>query len=209
MKLINAVRGGSWFSPPWNCRSACGEHFKPGNAYFYAGFRLAAPPSLSIASFPMPIMSDVYWEAQFRSPSPPSPMSSSPSITHATLFSLALDHTGAKQADLAALKLRLSACEACADKLTAAAFGYLLAKKELDNGEARETSHKDHPLWQAISKAIADPLLGKDQTTGQIIKEVFMWLKEQHEDDHWGSDFDESIAYGALVYAFPFLKLLP
>ena len=136
-------------------------------------------------------------------------MPSSPSITHDTLFSLALDHTGAKQADLDALKRRLSACEACADKLTAAAFGYLLAKKELDNGEAKETSYKDHPLWQAIGQAIDDPLLDKDQTTGQIIKEVFVWLKEQHQEDAWHSDFDESIAYDALVYAFPFLKLLP
>lgn len=185
------LRGGSWDVFPAHYRPARRDRAKPDEAYCDLGFRLAAP-----VTPPSP-------------PSSPSPMTSSPSITHDALFSLALDHTGAKQADLDALKQRLSACEACADKLTAAAFGYLLAKKELDNGEVKETSHKDHPLWRAIGQAIADPMLDKDQTTGQIIKEVFVWLKDQHEDDHWGSDFDESIAYGALVYAFPFLKLLP
>jgi formylglycine-generating enzyme required for sulfatase activity len=38
------LRGGSWYSFPWRCRSAYRDHNQPGNADDYVGFRVVCLP---------------------------------------------------------------------------------------------------------------------------------------------------------------------
>lgn len=54
-----------------------------------------------------------------------------PNLSQYRLISLAMDKAGS--AELKALKEQFAAFDLCADKRTAAAFGYLLAKEEADD----------------------------------------------------------------------------
>lgn len=102
------------------------------------------------------------------------------------IFSIAMDYGSGKQAQkLKEIKEKMRACEICNDKVTAAAFGYLLAKKEEDAmEEANEFS-----IYDAITSVI-DCVDQGYQTAESGVEDTFEiiygWLKNNEE-----KSFDE------------------
>jgi hypothetical protein len=99
-----------------------------------------------------------------------------------SLFRLALEYSeGPEKEQLEELKDRLNACVFCNDKVTAAAFGYLLAMQEKVQKEPeRETTIGDrvHSVVQQVDDGELDPENASELVFGLL----YCWLDDIFRD---------------------------
>ncbi len=93
------------------------------------------------------------------------------------IFSIAVDYGFGEQAqELKQIKEKMKACELCNDKTTAAAFGYLLAKKEETMDEENKFSiyNSISSVIEAVDQGYQTAESGVEDTFGLI----YLWLKK-------------------------------
>lgn len=117
---------------------------------------------------------------EWRPINDPRPQSGSWSFdnpVYAKLFALAMDYgAGEKLEELDKLKEKLSALTACNDKVTAAAFGYLMAKHEEEEEEPAPPTVFDHCL--AVIKQCKDGQIDDHEAV-----EIVLGLAYCHADN--------------------------
>jgi hypothetical protein len=95
------------------------------------------------------------------------------------LLSLAIDYTQEpKKAILEELKGRLSACELCNDKVTAAAFGYLLAQEEQEHEDSVANAYDQ--VCEMIEGYDSDTM-DSTQVADKVFTAIYTWLSKQPE----------------------------
>ena len=104
-------------------------------------------------------------------------------ISQQRILSLAMDYgSGEKKQELDQLKKELAATELCNDKATAAAFGYLLAKREEDYGGKTETSIDEQV------RAVLYEEVDVTEATSLIFGLIYLWLRKEISEDGYAPD---------------------
>ena len=120
-------------------------------------------------------------------------------VSQQHILSLAMDYgSGEKKQELDQLKKELAATELCNDKATAAAFGYLLAKREEDYRGKTETSIDEQV------RAVLYEEVDVTEASSLIFGLIYLWLKRKlNEEDYDDNDF--TVTYVKSLFA-PFVK---
>jgi hypothetical protein len=92
------------------------------------------------------------------------------------LISLAMDKAGS--AELKALKEQFAAFDLCADKRTAAAFGYLLAKEEADDLPPEATAVYDR-VCECLEHYEAGEYGEVTNAADKLFGTIYTWLAHQ------------------------------
>jgi hypothetical protein len=90
------------------------------------------------------------------------------------LINLAMDK--ASSPELKAIKEQFAAFDLCADKRTAAAFGYLLAKEEACNSEPEQEELGVYDEVIAILELHAEDLIDSERAADKVFGAIYQWL---------------------------------
>jgi hypothetical protein len=126
-------------------------------------------------------------------------------IPQQRVLSLAMDYgSSEKKKELDKLKQSLAATELCNDKATAAAFGYLLAQREMEEQEREEFLPS---IGDQVYCTVEDASNGEttiEEAVELIFGLIYLWLKEKLNEDGYCDD-DHTIVYVQSLFA-PFVK---
>ena len=115
------------------------------------------------------------------------------------LFALAMDF--ANSPELPSLKKRFSGWSICKDHATAAAFGYLAAKREAEGNE--ETSTDIYDQLCTTMDQLSEGKFSSEEATELAMGLVYHWLKEGFIEDGFSSSVLEFLDAKFELYVKP------
>ena len=126
-------------------------------------------------------------------------------IPQQRIFSLAMDYgSGEKKKELDRLKQDLVATELCNDKATAAAFGYLLAKRDSEKQEDETFKASIADEVYCVIEDCDNRDLPIEEGVDLIFALIYLWLKRELNKDGYDDD-DYTITCIKSLFA-PFVK---